>query len=91
MIIESIPAFAKRTGMPEKLVRSYTKQGLLPHLKGGKCHLLIHVDLALEALTKLAEQNAEERQSHIPMSAVLYQKKKHKGRLPDSIRLRKEP
>lgn len=90
---ESITDFAKRTGLSEKLVRKYVKQGILPHIKTGKSHVKIHIESSLKALDILAQENANQRAAAKPVPLTVVNTKvrmahRHKkGRLPDSIRL----
>lgn len=90
-IFEPPLAFARRTGLPERLVRAMVRQGQLPHLPTGKSHVLIHVEAAMTALATRATQKAEEIAATLPVPVQLMprpqQQKKHQGRLPDKIRL----
>lgn len=94
-IFEPPKSFARRVGLPERLVRVMVRQGQLPHVKTGKCHVLIHVEAAMDALRNRAEQTAEEIAATLPVpirfAAPRPQKqKKHPGRPPDSVRLKRQ-
>ncbi len=98
---ESIPNFAKRVNLPERLLRVMVRQGQISHIKPGKSHAMVHVEAALEDLKKFSQQTAEEIAEMLPVPfKALHPKprkkaeykpaKKPRGRLPDSIRLAKK-
>lgn len=92
---ESIAAFSKRVNLPERLVRSLVRQGQLPHVKTGKCHVRIHVEAGMEAIKQYSEQTAEEIAATmpVPMRIISTQRtkipteRKYRGRPPDKVRL----
>lgn len=95
-IFEPPLAFSRRTGLPERLIRLMVRQGQLPHVRTGKCHVLIHVEAALDALRTRAQQTAEEIAAALPVPIRISPKpqselpRKHKGRPPDAVRLRQQ-
>ncbi|WP_455577308.1 hypothetical protein [Anaerosinus sp.] len=91
-IFESIADFSKRVNLPERLIRSLVKQGQLPHMKLGKCHAKVHIEAGLEFLKLYSQQNANEIATSMPVpinisNIPMPKSKKHKGRLPDKVRL----
>ena len=93
-IFETPANFAKRTDLPEQLIRSMVKQGQLPHMKTGKCHVRIHVEASLEAIKQYSQQSATEIAASMPVPIKIIKSavkpatdRKYKGRPPDSVRL----
>jgi hypothetical protein len=95
---ETVESFAKRTGLPVNLIRGMVRQGQLAHIKTGRCHVRICIDVALEQLRQHATQNAEEIALSMPVPVRLTtiarprekekpDARKYKGRPPDSVRL----
>lgn len=89
---ETIAVFAKRVGLPEKLIRAMVRQGQLSHVKTGPCHARICVAAALDELRKFAEQTAEQIAMRMPVPVYLAKSdttgsKKRRGRPPDKVRL----
>lgn len=94
--METPKEFAKRSGVSEKLIRAYVKQGKLPHILTGKSHALIHIDAALESLRLMAEETAADKAAIQPVFFRVtsprkrkseQSDRKYKGRPPDSVRL----
>ena len=93
-IFETPAKFAKRVELPEHLIRSMVKQGQLPYMNTGKCHVRIHVESALTALKQYAQQSATEIAASMPVPIKIIKSvvkpvidRKYKGRPPDSVRL----
>lgn len=93
-IMETVSDFAKRTNLPEKVIRAMVKQGQLPLLKtAGNCHVRIHVDAALEVLKQIAIHSAAEIAATMPVPIrtnrfikTASNERKYKGRPPDKVR-----
>lgn len=86
-VCESISKFAARVGLPERLIRAMVKQGLLPHVKTGKCHVRIHVEAATETIKQYSQYTAECIAKTLPVPITLMQERpvvgqKHQGRPP---------
>ena len=92
-VFESPNAFARRTGLSDKIIRQYVRQGRLPHIKTGKNHVRIHVEAGLDALRRIAEETAAEKVTIMPAlpfnlnipyrpSEKPKSEKKYKGRPP---------
>lgn len=89
---ESIAAFAKRVGIPERVIRRLARQGKLPLIKTGRSHARIHVEAALEAIRHLAEQTAADIALTMPVEVPIIKaelrsniERKYRGRVPDKV------
>lgn len=100
MTFESPLAFAKRTNLPKDVVYNLAKEGVLKAIQTSKCRLKINVEASLEKLEQLAEEEAADRATRVPVyrkrvrevrQKAAKAKIKRGGRPPDSVRLaRKE-
>ncbi len=89
---ESIAVFAKRVGLPDRVIRSLAKQGKLPLIKTGRSHTRIHVEAALEAIRHVAEQTASDIALTMPVAIPIIApvprrdtERKYRGRIPDKM------
>ena len=96
VIFETPAKFAKRTNLPERLIRALVRQGQLPHIKTGNCHVKIHIEGALEAVKQYSQQSAEAIAANLPVPIRIIKQhpkpvteRKYKGRPPDAVRLGK--
>lgn len=94
---EPIAAFAKRVGVPERVIRALAKQGRLPLIKTGKCHARIHVEAALEAIKQFSQQTAADIALTMPVSIPIItpmprssNERKYRGRVPNKVMERRK-
>lgn len=89
---ETVREFAKRVNLPEQLIRCMVYQGQLPHVRPKKSWVKINVPMAIHALNLLSLKTAEDlaAQMPVPIKLMPQREKRHKGRLPDKIRLAKK-
>lgn len=91
-IFETPAKFAKRSGLSLKFIIAGIKQGIIPHIKIGKSHVMVEVLAATESLRVQAINTAAQITERMPLFRNLKrepekEKKKFGGRLPDAIRL----
>ena len=88
-----VPAkFAKRVGLPERLIRNMVRQGQIPHIPTGKRGVRISIRDGIEALRQFAGLHVADIAARMPVPIQIQPplKKKACGRKPDSIRLLKK-
>jgi hypothetical protein len=90
-IFETPAKFAKRSGLSLKFIIAGIKQGIIPHIKIGKSHVMVEVLAATESLRVQAINTAAQITERMPLFRNINlpekEKKKFGGRLPDAIRL----
>lgn len=96
---KSINEFSKIVGVPAQTIRRMVKEGKLPTLPRGEKHVLIPLNAGAERLVDMAKTAMNEKYEaviasspvlHLVQPSIAKSKPKHKGRMPDSIRLGRE-